>query len=109
MVSREQMTDITTVVTQAVNQTDPMGLLSMGAPDDEYEPEIRELVARLGDAWPDPTAVLRLCESVFSQFFGARSVDARRMKRLAARIVMGLRELQQAQTRAKHARTPEDA
>ncbi|OTA40060.1 MAG: hypothetical protein A6D92_25415 [Symbiobacterium thermophilum] len=71
-----------------------MGLLSIGAPEDEYEPEIRELVAGLGDAWPDPTAVLRLCESVFSHFFGARCVNAKRMKRLAGRIVMGLRELE---------------
>ncbi|MFI6905331.1 hypothetical protein ACIBKY_29000 [Nonomuraea sp. NPDC050394] len=27
---------------------DPEGLLSMGAPDDEYDPEVRDLVALLG-------------------------------------------------------------
>lgn len=94
MRDQDRLAAVTAVVTRAVNQTDPMGLLSIGAPDDEYEPEIRELVAGLGDAWPDPTAVLRLCESVFSHFFGARCVNAKRMKRLAGRIVMGLRELE---------------
>lgn len=94
MRDQERLAAVTAVVTRAVNQTDPMGLLSIGAPDDEYEPEIRELVAGLGDAWPDPTAVLRLCETVFGRFFGARYVSPRRMKRLAGCIVMGLRELE---------------
>lgn len=94
MRDQERLAAVTAVVTRAVNQTDPMGLLSIGAPDDEYEPEIRELVAGLGDAWPDPTAVLRLCESVFSEFFGARYVAPKRIRRLAGRIVTGLRELE---------------
>lgn len=94
MRDQERLAAVTAVVTRAVNQTDPMGLLSIGALDDEYEPEIRELVAGLGDAWPDPTAVLQQCESVFSHFFGAQYVNAKRMKRLAGRIVTGLRELE---------------
>jgi len=28
----------------AVNREDPVGLLGMGAPEDEYDPEVRDLV-----------------------------------------------------------------
>gem|GEM_PF-3996983 len=94
MRDQDRLAAVTAVVTRAVNQTDPMGLLSIGAPEDEYEPEIRDLLEGLADAWPDPMAVLRLCESVFNHFFGARSVNTRRIRRLAGRIVMGLRELE---------------
>lgn len=94
MRDQERLAAVTAVVTSAVNQTDPMGLLSIGAPEDEYEPEIRDLLEGLAEAWPDPTAVLHLCEAVFTRWFGANSVDRRRMKRLAGRIVMGLRGLE---------------
>jgi hypothetical protein len=33
------------IVKQAIDQTDPIRLLSMGCPDDEYDPEIDEVLA----------------------------------------------------------------
>ena len=60
---RNQWAVLVAVVTDAVNRTDPMGLLSLGAPDDEYESEISDLLAGLAAAWPNPTAVLHLCRA----------------------------------------------
>jgi len=31
------------IVTKHINQWDPLGLLAIGAPDDEYKPEIEEI------------------------------------------------------------------
>ncbi len=34
---------------QAIDQADPIRLLAIGAPQDEHESEIREIVSRLGE------------------------------------------------------------
>ncbi|MGC5013599.1 hypothetical protein ACLQ2R_22790 [Streptosporangium sp. DT93] len=41
------MTDdrLTTAVRELINRYDPEGLLGMGAPDDEYDSEVRDLTA----------------------------------------------------------------
>lgn len=39
--------DLRQVVKKAVDRFDPIGLLSMGCPDDEYAPEIERIVQRL--------------------------------------------------------------
>lgn len=48
-------------VEKVINRHDPLGLLKMGAPKDEYEPEITELVNRSNNQsnldWQDITKV----------------------------------------------------
>ena len=36
------------VVSKALTDADPLGLLAMGAPDDEYDPEVDTILPRLG-------------------------------------------------------------
>lgn len=37
------------VVKQLINATDPIGLLALGCPDDEYESEINDIAEQVGD------------------------------------------------------------
>jgi hypothetical protein len=46
MKTRRQV--LVAVVVRAINEADPSGLLEMGAPADEYAPEIGTIVPRLG-------------------------------------------------------------
>ncbi|WP_374713634.1 hypothetical protein [Symbiobacterium terraclitae] len=93
MTDREMRKALRAVVTKAVNRADPVYLLEMGAPDDEYEPEILSRIDGLADAWPDQQKVLQLCEDVFIHWFGPQAPSRRRLKRLAAELVRGLNAL----------------
>jgi hypothetical protein len=64
--------DLRELLTAAVNSADPVGLLEMEAPPDEYHPEIGRIVARLVNINQKPTArqVNETCESVFVAQFG---------------------------------------
>lgn len=42
--------DLRQVVKKAVDRFDPIGLLSLGCPDDEYAPEIERIVQQLNTA-----------------------------------------------------------
>ena len=53
--------DLHATVRAIMNSADPIGLLAIGAPDDEYEPEIRDLAGRLASV-PRKT----LCEPCLS-------------------------------------------
>lgn len=55
-------------VTRAVNDADPIGLLSMGAPDDEYSPEIGTIVPRLATA-ADASDIARIMREEFVRWF----------------------------------------
>jgi hypothetical protein len=71
-----------------VNREDPVGLLDMGAPEDEYEPEVRDLIK-----WRK-TVTAEQVSAVFLRWFGvsgAMSAD------MAARIADGINE-----ARAEH-------
>jgi hypothetical protein len=49
---------------EVINREDPVGLLALGAPEDEYDPEVRDLISR-------PTAVTRArVREVFLKWFG---------------------------------------
>jgi hypothetical protein len=50
-----------------VNDVDPVGLIEMGAPDDEYDPEIEDLIK-----WRDRVTPERVAE-VFIRWFGPES------------------------------------
>jgi hypothetical protein len=49
------------------------GLISSGAPDDEYEPEVERIIAALEDLSPDQasvTAVAEIFVAVWEEMFG---------------------------------------
>jgi len=55
-------------VKQGVNQADLMALLSMGAPDDEYEPEVVRIVAGLKHC-DSAASCMGLIDDVFTHMF----------------------------------------
>ena len=63
-------------VERAVNEADPIGLLEIGAPTDEYSPEIGTIVPRIANAQrlDDVTDVLH---EEFSRWFGAGAAGPR--------------------------------
>ena len=63
-----------------VNAEDPIGLLAMGAPEDEYDPEVRDLLSR-------STAVTQArVREVFLAWFGTDSgrLDGPTVERITA-------------------------
>jgi hypothetical protein len=47
-----------------VNEVDPVGLIDLGSPDDEYDPEVEDLIK-----WREPVTPERVAE-VFIRWFG---------------------------------------
>lgn len=56
-------------VRAVVNGEDPVGLIAMGAPDDEYDPEIEDLITWRGPVSPESVA------EVFHRWFGEGAGD----------------------------------
>jgi hypothetical protein len=56
-------------VERAINEADPIGLLEIGAPADEYAPEIGTIVPRLASA-ERPEDVTTLLHEEFIRWFG---------------------------------------
>ena len=57
-------------VSRLLREADPIRLIVMGAPDDEYDPEVSTILPRLREA--DSTAdVQRIVYEEFAQWFGA--------------------------------------
>jgi hypothetical protein len=52
-----------------LNAHDPVGLISMGAPEDEYEPEVGTILPRLKEA-SDPSGVQVILQDEFVRWFG---------------------------------------
>ena len=67
----------------AVNREDPVGLLGMGAPEDEYDPEVRDLVK-----WRKAVKAEQV-SAVFLRWFGESGVMPPDM---AARIADGINQ-----------------
>ena len=67
----------------AVNREDPVGLLGMGAPEDEYDPEVRDLVK-----WRKAVTAEQV-SAVFLRWFGESGVMPPDM---AARIADGVNQ-----------------
>jgi hypothetical protein len=61
---------IAALVKQAIDAADPIHLLAIGAPEDEYASEIREIVARLA-ACTTLDALQTLVHAVFVTWFDA--------------------------------------
>lgn len=56
-------------VLEAINRADPIGLLGMGAPGDEYEPEVGTVLPRLRNA-TSADDVEQILHEEFSRWFG---------------------------------------
>lgn len=57
-------------VSDAVNRADPIGLLALGAPSDEYDPEVGTVLPRLRDAASAEGLAVILHEE-FIRWFGS--------------------------------------
>jgi hypothetical protein len=60
------------VVDAIVARHDPIGLLAIGCPDDEYEPEVTDLLPRLKGA-ASTDELMSLVHGVFERWFGERA------------------------------------
>ena len=60
---------LVSAVTVAVDSADPIGLLRIGAPCDEYEPEVGSIVPRVAKA-ADLAEVHRIIHEEFGRWFG---------------------------------------
>jgi hypothetical protein len=63
-------------VERAVNEADPIGLLEIGAPTDEYSPEIGTIVPRIANA-QQPDDVTDVLHEEFLRWFGAGTAGPR--------------------------------
>ena len=77
--------DLTETVRLIVNRHDPIRLIAMGAPDDEYMPEVKVIVQILQDGpkFGIDDLLTRLHE-VFVQYFGPDTAGARDKYRIMA-------------------------
>jgi hypothetical protein len=73
-------------VERAINETDPIGLLEIGAPSDEYAPEIGTIVPRLAtvERLDDVVAVLH---EEFIRWFGDDTAGPQRVYEAPARRI----------------------
>jgi len=69
-------------VRAVVNREDPIGLIAMDAPEDEYDPEVEDLVK-----WRRPVTAARVAE-VFLHWFGSGTGEISDDE--AARIAAGI-------------------
>ena len=57
-------------VSRLIRAADPIGLIAMGAPDDEYDPEVSTILPRLREA-KAAVDVQRIVHEEFVRWFGA--------------------------------------
>jgi hypothetical protein len=74
------------LVKRAIDQADPMHLLAIGAPEDEYESEIREIASRLG-ACTTREEVQTLVHQVFVTWFDACLAGSKEQYRAPATAI----------------------
>lgn len=81
------------LVRKEINRIDPVGLLSMGAPKDEYNPEVEEIVKKIGVAKSEKE-VEELVYKTFVKMFGSRIAGVReKYSNLATNISRRLQTL----------------
>jgi hypothetical protein len=59
-----------TEVSRLMREADPIRLIGIGAPDDEYDVEVRTILPRLREA-KSPDDVQRIVHEEFARWFGA--------------------------------------
>ena len=73
-------------VESAINDADPIGLLELGAPSDEYAPEIGTIVPRLASV-KQPDDVAAVLHSEFIRWFGDGTAGPRHAYEAPARRI----------------------
>jgi hypothetical protein len=87
MDSKQSMTSqIYVLIKRAVDRADPIHLLEIGAPDDEYEPEIREIASRVGEC-VNPEEIQLLLHEVFTKWFDERIAGPKELYRAPAEVI----------------------
>ena len=73
-------------IKRIIDSWDPIGLLALGCPEDEYSPEIREIEKRSASAKGE-VELAQIIRTVFTEYFGEdvfrRSLDECRAVALA--------------------------
>ena len=69
---RRDLKPLRVAVSAAIAKADPINLLALGAPGDEYDSEVDAILPRLGSAH-DLDGVRNIVRSVFVQFFGSET------------------------------------
>lgn len=73
-------------MTRVVNDSDPVGLLRGGAPDDEYETEAKDIVDAFLRVGPHQDLLTSAIQNVFDHWFSPGDVPLARSKFMASRI-----------------------
>ena len=84
MQSRNSQIDV--LIKHAIDRADPIHLLAIGAPDNEYEPEIRDITSRVGECVIAEEMQLLLHE-VFTKWFDARIAGPQELYRAPAEVI----------------------
>ena len=78
------------IIKQIVNDVDPIGLISGGAPEDEYESEIVSVISLINDK-RDTNKVDQII-SIFNESFGQEVGDSKQYELMANKILQALSE-----------------
>jgi hypothetical protein len=73
---------------EIINKNDPIGLISMGAPEDEYEAEVKTIIVQL-DRIKNKEETLDLIYSEFEKWFG-NAGKKENFRKMASEINMWL-------------------
>jgi hypothetical protein len=74
------------LIKYVIDRADPICLLKIGAPDDEYEPEIREIASRVGECMnlEEPQ---RLLHEIFMKWFDECIAGSEELYRAPAEVI----------------------
>ncbi len=67
------------LISEEITKADPIGLISMGAPSDEYDPEVREITEKI-NLCKSATDLERLIHETFVRMFGGEDTAGKRSK-----------------------------
>jgi len=81
------------VLRSIINEADPVGLLNSGAPEDEYDPEVRDILLGLPGYFINAQKVGHLVVRVFDSWFSPGTVSEDEGQRIGDAIYTKLREL----------------
>ena len=80
------------IVKQAIDQADPIGLLAIGCPDDEYDSEINQVLTYV-TAYADPASLGQRIHQTFIKMFDERIAGPPEVHHhIARQILEGLEE-----------------
>jgi|LSQX01.2.fsa_nt_gb hypothetical protein len=85
-------TAIFKLTSKIINEWDPYGLLALGAPDDEYEAEIKEII----NAWADvstPEELAKEINRVMNWYFGKLYYNKEQSLTVAKKLFAALNDL----------------